>query len=268
MRNLADSEIPLLGPDDPAPFSIVNPDGAAPVLLVCDHASNAIPAALHGLGLTERELGLHIAFDVGAAPVTRRLAERLHAPAVIAGYSRLVIDYNRRLGHPSSIVSQSDGIDIPGNREVGGAEAARRAEACFWPYHRKIGAGIAGFAQRGVTPAIISVHSFTPMMAGTVRPWELGILWDRDARIAGPLIAALSARGDIIVGDNLPYSGRQRFGYSIEVHATETGLPNVLIEVREDMVADDDGADRIADIVADALAPILADPALYRSERF
>lgn len=268
MRNLAENEIPLLGPDDPAPFSIENPNGAASVLLVCDHASNAVPASLHGLGLTEQELHLHIAHDIGAASVTRRLAPLLDAPAVLAGYSRLVIDYNRRLDHPSSIVSLSDGIHIPGNRDVDQDEAARRAESCFWPYHRKIGAGIAGFAERGIMPAIISVHSFTPVMAGTARPWELGILWDHDARISAPLIRALAARGDVTVGDNLPYSGRQRFGYSIEVHATETGLPNVLIEVREDVVSDHDDAGRIAQIVADGLAPILADPGLYRSERF
>ncbi len=268
MRNLAENEIPLLGPDDPAPFSIENPNGAASVLLVCDHASNAVPASLHGLGLTERELRLHIAHDIGAAAVTRRLAHLLDAPAVLAGYSRLVIDCNRRLGHPSSIVSLSDGIHIPGNRDVDQDEAARRADACFWPYHRKIGAGIAGFAARGIMPAIISVHSFTPVMADTVRPWELGILWDHDARISAPLIAALSARGDVTVGNNLPYSGRQRFGYSIEVRATETGLPNVLIELRENVVSDHDGAGRIAQIVADGVAPILADAGLYRSERF
>ena len=268
MRNMAENQTPLLGPDDPAPFSIENPNGAASVLLVCDHAANAVPASLHGLGLAARDLQLHIAHDIGAATVTGRLASLLDAPAVLAGYSRLVIDYNRRLDHPSSIVRISDGIDIPGNQEVGEAEAARRADACFWPYHRKIGAGIAGFAARGIMPAIISVHSFTPVMAGAARPWQLGILWDRDARISAPLLRSLAARGDITVGDNLPYSGRQRFGYSIEVHATETGLPNVLIEVREDVVSDQDGAGRIAEIVADGLQPILADPGLYCSERF
>lgn len=268
MRELAEQVDPLLGPDDPAPFSIENPGGAASALLVCDHASNAVPASLHGLGLTERELHLHIAHDKGAGMVVRRLAHLLDAPAVLAGYSRLVIDYNRRPGHPSSIVGQSDGIEIPGNREIGPEAASRRAEACFWPYHRKIGAGIAGFALRGILPAIISVHSFTPTMADRKRPWDVGVLWDHDDRMAAPLIASLAARGDIAVGDNLPYSGRQRFGYTVEVHATETGLPNVLAELREDVVADEAGAQRMAEILARALTPILADPGLYRSKRF
>ncbi len=268
MQTMAEQELPLLGPDEPAPFSVENPNGAASVLLVCDHASNAVPAALHGLGLTERELHLHIAYDKGAAMVTRLLAVSLDAPAVLAGYSRLVIDYNRRPGHPSSILHVSDGIGISGNIDVSPNQAARRADGCFWPYHRKIGAGIAGFALRGIKPAIISLHSFTPTMAGTPRPWEVGILWDHDARMASPLIEALSARGDLHVGDNLPYSGRQRFGYSVEVHATETGLPNVLIEVREDLVADSAGAGRMAGILTDALRPILADPKLYQSMRF
>ncbi|MHA1107980.1 MAG: N-formylglutamate amidohydrolase [Alphaproteobacteria bacterium] len=268
MQNLAAQDLALLGPDDPAPFSVENPNGAAAILLVCDHASNAVPAALHGLGLTERELHLHIAHDKGASMVTRLLAQSLDAPAVLSGYSRLVIDCNRRPGHPSSILQVSDGIEISGNIDVGPAEAARRAEAFFWPYHRKIGTGIAGFALSGIKPAIISLHSFTPTMAGAPRPWEVGVLWDHDARMAGPLIEALSARGDLSVGDNLPYSGRQRFGYSVEVHATETGLPNVLIEMREDLVADDDGAGRMAAILTDALRPILADPQLYRTMRF
>ena len=268
MDDAADYDVPLLGPDDPAPVSIENPNGAAPVLVLCDHASNAIPAALHGLGLTERELHGHIAYDIGAAAFARGLARRLDAPAVLAGYSRLVIDCNRLLDHASSIVSTSDGVAIPGNRDIAPDEAARRAAACFWPYHRKNGAGIAGFAVRGITPAIISVHSFTPALAGEIRPWQVGILWDRDDRIARPLIEALSARSDIVVGDNLPYSGRRRFGYSIEVHATETGLPNVLIEMREDMVADDAASGRWADIMAGALSPIFADPGLYCCRRF
>jgi len=268
MHNVVEQDAPLLGPDDPPPFTVENAHGAAAVLLVCDHATNAVPAALMGLGLTERELNLHIAHDKGAANVTKRLANLLDAPAVMSGFSRLVIDCNRRPGHPSSILHVSDGVEIPANREVGPDEAARRADACFWPYHRAIGAGITGFALRDIKPAIISMHSFTPALAGIARPWEIGILWDHDARIAGPLIESLTARGEFIVGDNLPYSGRQRFGYSIEVHATETGLPNVLIEMREDVIADDAGVVRMADKLAEALTPILADPGLYESRRF
>ena len=263
MDQATQSGAPLIGPDEPPPFSIVNAGGKASVMLVCDHASGCMPASLHGLGLREHDLTQHIALDKGAADVTRALAARLDASAVLAGYSRLVIDCNRRLGHQSSIVAESDGVAVPGNRGLGSAETAKRAAELFWPYHRKIGAGIAGFAQRGIRPVIISIHTFTAVMSGARRPWQIGILWDKDGRLAVPLIAAPRARGDLEVGDNEPYSGRRMFGYTIEVHAGETGLANVLVEVREDVACADPGAAAIADILAAALTPLLADPALY-----
>jgi predicted N-formylglutamate amidohydrolase len=262
MHDFPRASAALLGPDDPPPVSVHNGNGAAPALLVCDHGSNAVPASLHGLGLTERELGLHIAWDIGAASVTRLLAEALDAPAVLANYSRLVIDCNRRPGHPTSIATESDGIVVPGNADLSAEEVRRRADAIFWPYHRKIGAGLAGFALRDALPAIVSLHSFTATLGGVRRPWQIGVLWDEDDRIARPLIAALRERG-LEVGDNQPYSGRMRFGYSVEVHATECGLPNVLVELREDLVFDEDGQRRTAALLADALRPILGDPALY-----
>jgi len=261
-----DNDIPLLGPDDPAPVSVVNPNGSAPLLLICDHASNAVPAALHGLGLIERDLHRHIAWDIGAAEVTRLLAETLDAPAVLAGYSRLVIDPNRHLDHPDSIVGESDGTVIPGNADVSPEEVRARTDACFWPYHRRIGSGLAGFAMRGQRPAVIGIHSYTPVLGGIVRPWHIGVLWGEDGRIAMPLIAALSADESLVVGDNQPYSGRLHYGYSIEVHAGETGLPHVLVEMREDLVATAEDQQRTASILVAALAPILADSELYRAE--
>lgn len=264
MNDVDFSEKALLAPGDPAPFSVFNPDGAAPILVVCDHASNAVPARLHGLGLLERDLHRHIAYDIGAADMTRRLAERFDAPAVLGGYSRLVIDYNRLLEHPSSILTVSDGVEIPGNRDVSPAEARRRAEECFWPYHRQIEAMISSMLDRGAVPAILSIHSFTPVLGGVERPWGIGVLWDADERLSAPLVSALKARGDLVVGENEPYSGRARYGYSIEVHAEGAGLPGVLVEAREDLVADPEDARRIADVLADALAPTLSDSALYR----
>lgn len=259
MNDSEESGDALLGPSDPAPVTVVNPDGARAALLVCDHAANAVPAALHGLGLAERDLHRHIALDIGAGEVTRALARLLDAPAVLPGYSRLVVDCNRRLDHPSSIVALSDGIEIPGNRDLTEADRRARIDECFWPYHRRIGAGLTGFSLRAIRPAIISVHGFTPVLAGVERPWHVGVLWDGDRRIAQPLLAALGARAGLVVGDNEPYSGRQRYGYTIEVHATETGLANVLVEIREDQVADADGQARFAGLLAETLAPILDD---------
>lgn len=259
-------DLPLLGPDDPAPVSIVNPNGSAPVLLICDHASNTVPAALHGLGLVERDLHRHIAYDIGAAEVTHLLAAMLDAPAVLAGYSRLVIDTNRSLDHADSIIGESDGTVIPGNADISPEEIRTRIEACFWPYHRRIGSGLAGFAMRGQRPAVIAIHAYTPVLGGIQRPWHIGVLWGDDARIAQPLIAALRAHESLVVGDNEPYSGRLQYGYSMDVHAGESGLPHVLIELREDLVATSEDQERTALLLVDALAPILADTALYRAE--
>ena len=217
---------PLLAPGDPPPFEIVNPDGAAPVVLICDHAANKVPDALDGLGLSESELDRHIAWDAGAAGVTRILAERLDAPAVLSTYSRLVIDCNRKLGHEISIPEISDGTEIPANLALAPAEVARRTDAIFHPYHHAIENVIGDIQARGPAPAIIGIHSFTPEMDGVARPWHISVLWDRDPRIPAPLLAALRANADLVVGDNQPYSGSQHYGYTTEVHATAGGLPN------------------------------------------
>jgi predicted N-formylglutamate amidohydrolase len=261
-----DQEFSLLGPEDPAPVSIVNPNGAAPVLLICDHASNAVPASLRELGLPERDLQRHIAYDIGAAEVTRLLAAKLDAPAVLSGYSRLVIDPNRDLYHADSIVGESDGTVIPGNTDLSPEDTRSRIEACFWPYHRRIGAGLAGFAMRGQRPALVSIHAYTPIFGGDERPWHVGVLWRDDGRIAEPLIAALRTNDGLVVGDNEPYSAREQYGYSMDVHAGETGLPHVLIELRDDRIASAEDQEWIAGILADALSPILSDASLYGTE--
>jgi predicted N-formylglutamate amidohydrolase len=256
----------LLTADDPKAFEIVNEAGRAPVLLICDHASNAVPGRLAGLGLDAATLALHIAWDIGAAAVTRRLAGLLDARAVLSGYSRLVIDCNRPLDDPTSIAGESDGIEVPGNFGLSRGDRAARADACFHPYHAAIAGELAGFTAGGVVPAVISVHSFTPMMRGFARPWHVGILWDKDRRLPVPLIAALAADPALVVGDNQPYSAREPAGHSVHTHAAMAGLPHVAIELRQDLIATPDGAGAWAAILAAALQPILADGDLYRIE--
>jgi predicted N-formylglutamate amidohydrolase len=256
----------LLTADDPKAFEIVNEAGRAPVLLICDHASNAVPSRLAGLGLDEATLALHVAWDIGAAVVTRHLAVLLDARAVLSGYSRLVIDCNRPLDDPTSIAGESDGIEVPGNFGLSPADRAARADACFHPYHTAIDGELAGFTAGGVVPAVISVHSFTPMMRGFARPWHVGILWDKDRRLPVPLIAALAADPALVVGDNQPYSAREPAGHSVHTHAALAGLPHVAIELRQDLIATPDGAGAWAAILAAALQPILADGDLYRIE--
>ncbi len=260
------SRPPLIGDADPPPVEVINESAAAPVVLVCDHASKAVPGSLGDLGLGADLLDHHIGWDRGAAAVTRLLSERLDAPAVLGGYSRLVIDCNRMLGHETSIAVASDGIVIPGNAGISPTGAARRADAIFHPYHGAVGRIIAGIRLKGPAPAVLAIHSFTPEMDGIARPWQVSVLWGSDPRIPKPLLAALGARDGLVVGDNVPYSGREQYGHTIEVHAAAAGLANAMIEIRADLVRDDAGIARIADIIGGSLEGVLADPALYRAE--
>lgn len=250
----------------PPPFETVDGADDARVLLVCDHASKAIPLDLGDLGLDRSERECHVAWDIGAAEVTRRLAARLGCPAVLAGISRLVIDCNRQPGDPSSIPACSCTVEIPGNKGLSEAEAQARAERCFWPYHTEIGNRIAHLWRNGVAPAVVAIHSFTPRINGCApRPWHVGVLWNRDPRMAVPLLHALGGRDGLVVGDNQPYSGRE-INYTLDTHAGAAGLPNVSFEIRQDLLADADGWARWADLLAEALAPVLAQPGLHRAQ--
>ncbi|MGQ9365945.1 N-formylglutamate amidohydrolase [Azospirillum sp. A39] len=257
---------PLLGPGDPPPATVLNPTGSCRAVLVCDHAHRAIPRSLGTLGLTDEELSRHIAYDIGAADLTRRLSARFDATAVLSGYSRLVIDPNRSLEDPTAVPVVSDDVVIPGNRALDAEGVRRRVDAIFRPYHEAVAAVLAGRRAAGTVPALVSVHSFTPSMRGVARPWHVGVLWDHDPRIAAPLLERLRALGRWCIGDNEPYSGRGTLGGTVESHATPAGLPNVLLEVRQDLVATPEGVAQWAEILGDALAPVLADPGLYRVE--
>ena len=212
----------------------------------------------------EAVLRRHIGWDIGAGDVTRRLAGLLDAPAVLAGYSRLVIDCNRPLGAPTSIPALSDGVAVPANQALGGTAAAARAEACFAPYHRAIDRVVAAVGERSGPPVVISMHSFTPVLDGFERPWHVGVLWHRDGRVPLPLMAALGADPAIRVGDNEPYSGRVPMPYCIPAHAETTGLPHATVEIRQDLIDTHHGAEAWAHRVADALGRVLADPAVHR----
>ena len=256
-------ETPLIGPGEPPPFRVLNPQGRARLLVVCDHASRRIPAALDNLGLDELALGRHIASDIGAGDVAERLSLRLDAPAVLAGYSRLVVDCNRGLKDPTSILAISDGEFIPGNQGLSEAQKAERAHQFFYPYHGAINRRLESFERRGIVPAFVAVHSFTPIFKKVRRPWQIGILWDTDPRIPVPLMTALRAQG-ITVGDNEPYSGKAPADHTVDYHAEGGGLPHVSIEIRQDLVNHPEGVARWSRILGDALEQILADEGLYR----
>ncbi|MGQ0664840.1 MAG: N-formylglutamate amidohydrolase [Pseudomonadota bacterium] len=258
---------PLLAADEPPAVELFNAAGRADALVVCDHAERRVPRTLGALGLPPWAFDRHIAWDIGAAEVARRLALALDAPLVLAGYSRLVIDPNRRPGDPTSIPEQSDGVPVPGNLGLGAAARGAREAALFHPYHDAIRERIEAIGRRGAVPAVVSIHSCTPVFEGFERPWHLGVLWNRDPRLPVPLLERLAAEPGIVVGDNQPYSARQGRGYTMARHAESAGLPHVLIELRQDLVDTRHGAERLAAILAAALRKLLADPALHRVER-
>ena len=261
--SMAPSATGLLEAGDPPAFEVFRGTGRARALLVCDHASRAFPRALHSLGLPVEATWRHIAWDIGAAELTRALSVRLDAPAVLAGYSRLVVDCNRQLDDPTSIASFSDGQRVPGNERLTEPERRARVAACHEPYHKAIAARLHDYGQRGIVPALVAVHSFTPVLAAQSRPWQVGILWDRDGRVALPLLERLRGEPGVTVGDNEPYSGRHPSDYTVDRHAESAGLPHVCIEIRQDELLTPAGVACWSERLGRALTAILADEALY-----
>ncbi len=231
--------------------------GHAPVLVLCDHASNAIPDDYARLGLPDGALTRHIAYDPGAAPLSEALADALDAPAILSRFSRLVIDPNRGLDDPTLVMTLSDGQIIPGNRDLAPQAIAARIARHYAPYHATITSAIDTSLAAGVVPALISVHTFTPVWRGVARPWHAGLLWDRDDRLARLFIDGLRADPSLVVGNNAPYSGALK-NDCLYRHGTARGLAHVLIEIRNDLLATPEGVtqwcDRLAGIINAALA--------------
>jgi len=235
-------------------------------LILCDHAANAIPARYGNLGLPRAALERHIAYDIGAAWLTRRLAARLGAPAILSTFSRLLIDANRGANDPTLVMRISDGDLVPGNARIDEAEIERRRRLYWAPYREAIAATVAAMLATGEPPAIVSIHSFTPSWRGHPRPWQAGVLWHGDSRLSLPLLAALAEEPDIgpaAVGDNEPYAGGLP-GDTINAIATAGGLANALIEVRQDLIASRPAAEAWADRLARILTPLIAPAAIRR----
>jgi predicted N-formylglutamate amidohydrolase len=237
--------MPLLEEGDPEPAAAENTQGQGPFLLVCDHAGRAIPRRLGDLGLPRSAMDRHIAWDIGALDLSRRLAEALDSPLVHQRYSRLVIDCNRAPEHPGSIVAISDGHAIPGNQALTPADAeARRAEV-FAPYHATIAAELDVRKARGAPTLLVCVHSFTPSMAGFDRPWHVGVLHLGDSPASNALLEALRREEGLEVGDNLPYA-MDGTDYTAPVHRRGRGIDAVELEVRQDLLQEPAAARRIA----------------------
>jgi predicted N-formylglutamate amidohydrolase len=240
----------LLGADEPPAYTLERGDGASRFVLICDHASRRLPAALGDLGVSAADLERHVAWDVGALGVARALSRHLDAPLIAQNWSRLVIDCNRPPGSATSIVTRSEDVDVPGNRNLAPEHVALREREIFAPYHARIAAELDRRAQAGRPAVLISVHSFTPVFAGVARPWHLGLLYRHDARVAAALLPMMRETRRWSVGDNEPYAVGEGTDYAIPVHGERRGLPHVGLEVRQDLVDAADGqaewAERIA----------------------
>lgn len=255
----------LLAADEAAPYEVLEVEAARPIVLACDHASNRVPRALDALGLANEHLQQHIAWDIGAGAVTRLLSRRLKANAVLGNYSRLVIDLNRDLDDPTAFPAISDGILVPGNLGISVEQRAERARVLFKPYHEALRRVTHDCSGTNQSPVFVSIHSFTPKLYGVRRPWHIGVLWDKDPRLAIPFMETLRRAGDVVVGDNEPYSGRHPADYTIDHHAEPLGLAHIGIEIRQDLINDVSGQQRWGNVLAEALESVLGGATLYRS---
>jgi predicted N-formylglutamate amidohydrolase len=240
---------PLLAGED-GPVVTVNETGRSPILLVVEHAGRRIPKALGTLGLPASELDRHIAWDIGADGLARVLSQRLDAPLVMQRYSRLVYDCNRPPESPGAMPVMSESTPIPGNADLTEEQRDARTEALYRPFH----AAVTRLIDARKDPVLVTVHSFTPIYRGTPRTLHLGILHDDDARLADRLLRACEAEADLDVRRNEPYGPRDGVTHTLQLHALPRGLENVMLEIRNDLIADETGQHRMAD----RLAPLLA----------
>lgn len=239
----------LLGPDDPSPVVMHNPQGRSPFLLIGDHAGNGIPFQLGDLGVSETERTRHIGWDIGIAGLGRRLADAIDACFISQHYSRLVIDCNRDPAAETAIVPMSDGTAVPANAQLSAAERAARVDGIHRPYQEAIAARLFEMHAMGVSPRLIALHSFTPRMNGFDRPWQIGILHHLgDTSLARAVLARLQADPALVVGDNEPYQ-MDGTDYSVPHHAYAARLPYVEFEVRQDLIADAAGQQHWAGVI-------------------
>jgi predicted N-formylglutamate amidohydrolase len=260
----------LLGDGDPSPVIVINPEGRSPFLLIGDHAGNAIPFALGTLGLCDADLTRHIAWDIGVADLGDALAARLDAVFIHQTYSRLVIDCNRATGRGDAVPVESDGTRIPGNDTLTGEQRAGRVSEIHEAYHKAIEVEIARRVAAAQVTILVSLHSFTPVMDGSERPWQIGVLYaGGDEHFAKAVLESLSRYGDLIVGDNEPYL-MDDTDHTVPRHAFRAGIPYVELEVAQSELQRKDGTaswcDRLDKALSDALAskPIWTPTQIHR----
>ena len=220
-------------------MSVLNRAGRGPIVLLCEHASQHIPAAFEGLGLGETDLARHIAWDIGALGLSKRLSSMLDAPLAHANYSRLLLDLNRQPDAPDSIVAESEGTSVPGNIGLDAGQRELRRLRIYEPFHAEVDDLLDQRLALGISTAVVSIHSFTPRYHGVSRPWHVGVIARADRRLAEGLLRALQAESGLCVGDNQPYGPQDGVYHSLGRHGEQRSLPGAMIEVRQDLLNDE-----------------------------
>ncbi len=253
----------LLAPDEPAAVETLCADGTSDIVLCCEHAAARLPRALGTLGLSDTALGSHIAWDIGAGAVARLLSQRLDAPLVLHNYSRLVIDCNRPLAAGDSIPESAEWGSIAGNAGLTAAQRTTRADTLFKPFHQALQAVLDARGQQRRRTLLIAIHSFTPNYRGQDRPWDIGLMYGADARLAVPVLAALRRDPRLQVGDNQPYAMEEGIDYTLPEHGQRRGIPHLGVEIRQDQVADPPAQARWAGRLASLLRQVAITPDIH-----
>lgn len=254
----------LLAADEPAAFECIL-FGDRPIIICCEHASKRVPKSLENLGLSEEFMQTHIAWDIGAGEVCKQVAHNLDATAIYCNYSRLVVDCNRNLEDATAFIEISDHIIVPGNQSLSADDKQARNDALYAPYHKKLKFELDRHTIADKTPVLIAIHSFTPALnQQQTRPWHIGVLWDKDPRLPEQLLPALNLEKNLIVGDNLPYSGKHFADYTMDHHAEENGYAHVCIEIRQDLLENEEGILEWSERLSRVLGQILLDKSVYK----
>ena len=244
----------LLSPGDPPVFTVTNADGRSPFIVVSDHAGRQMPRRLGQLGLANAECNRHIAWDIGAGAVADLLASALDGVAIRQNYSRLVIDCNRMPWSESSILDVSEMTPVPGNVDLSEHDKRARIQEVFHPYHDRIAMELYRRKEKAQATILISVHSFTPVFKSVAREWHVGVLYNRDARLADILLRMLRLENGLSVGDNEPYRVSDASDYTVPIHGERRGIWHVALEIRQDLVSAEPGQRQWADLLARLLA--------------
>jgi predicted N-formylglutamate amidohydrolase len=236
------------------PVAIENAGAKSDFLFVCEHASRRLPERLGTLGLSEEALTSHIAWDPWALAVAQLLAEKLDGTLIYQRFSRLAYDCNRPPESEAAMPAVSEVHEVPGNRTMSAAERQARIDEIYRPFHNAVSKFVADRKATGRRPVFVTMHSFTPIYFGKPRAVELGILHDADSRLADHMLAIAAAETAYDVRRNEPYGPADGVTHSLIEYGVRYGLPNVMIEIRNDLIRNEIGQRVMADYLEGLLA--------------